>query len=66
MQYYCIWKNLKFLNGHPSKPQQLSTYALTLFQYRTHVEDKDVRVGEYLVILSCVKFVQVYEQKIIV
>ncbi|XP_046845255.1 rab-like protein 2A [Xenia sp. Carnegie-2017] len=26
------------------QPQQLSTYALTLFQYRTKVNDKDVRV----------------------
>jgi len=26
------------------KPQQLSTYALTLFQYKTHVDGTDVRV----------------------
>lgn len=34
-----------FLNGlSHSKPQQLSTYALTLFQYKTSVDGIDVRV----------------------
>jgi len=28
-----------------SQPQQLSTYALTLFKYKTTVNDKDVHVG---------------------
>lgn len=35
-----------FLNEIHSKPQQLSTYALTLFQYKTCVDGTDVRVGK--------------------
>lgn len=35
-----------FLNKIHSKPQQLSTYALTLFQYKTRVDGTDVRVGK--------------------
>lgn len=37
-----------FLNEIHSKPQQLSTYALTLFQYKTCVDGTDVRVGKYM------------------
>ena len=29
-----------------SEPKQLSTYALTRFEYRTNVDNKDVRVGK--------------------
>lgn len=29
-----------------SKPQQLSTFALTLFSYNTQVEDEKVQVGK--------------------
>ena len=28
-----------------SQPQQLSTYALTLFKYKTKVNDQDIQVG---------------------
>ena len=37
---------LQFLNLF-SKPQQLSTYALTLFNYKTEVNGQKVLVGEY-------------------
>ena len=30
----------------PSQPQQLSTYALTLFKHKTQVGDQEVHVGE--------------------
>lgn len=40
-----------FLNENHSKPQQLSTYALTLFQYKTRVDGIDVRVGRYTLYL---------------
>ena len=30
-----------------SQPQQLSTYALTLFKYKTKVNDQDIQVGMY-------------------
>lgn len=39
-----------------SKPQQLSTYALTLFQYKTLVDGIDVRVGK----CQCVSVFNVY------
>lgn len=44
-----IWSELHVpsLTSDLSKPQQLSTYALTLFQYKTLVDGIDVRVGEY-------------------
>jgi len=29
------------------KPQQLSTFALTLFSYNTEVNDQKVQVGKY-------------------
>ena len=30
-----------------SQPQQRSTYALTLFKYKTKVNDQDIQVGMY-------------------
>lgn len=32
------------------KPQQQSTYALTLFNYETKINDKKVSVGKYSII----------------
>ena len=32
----------------PSQPQQLSTFALTLFRYETKVDGKEITVGEYI------------------
>lgn len=48
---YCFWSAKAilfggFLNEDFSKPQQLSTFALTLFQYKTRVDGNDVRVGK--------------------
>jgi hypothetical protein len=39
LQLFCL--NLTF-----SKPQQLSTYALTLFNYQTEVNEEKVSVGK--------------------
>lgn len=35
------------LNHNFSKPQQLSTFALTLFNYQTEVNKEKVSVGKY-------------------
>lgn len=44
--YYQSVNETSVLNYNNSKPQQLSTYALTLFQYKTRVDGTDVRVGK--------------------
>lgn len=44
-----------FLNKDFSKPQQLSTYALTLFNYKTEVNGQKVLVGEYFCFTSGMK-----------
>lgn len=58
--YYQSVNETSVLNYNNSKPQQLSTYALTLFQYKTRVDGTDVRVGKSNLTCSlpiCVKFV---------
>lgn len=52
-----IWSELHVpsLTSDLSKPQQLSTYALTLFQYKTLVDGIDVRVGEYHSLMIIIK-----------
>ena len=38
-----LWNHL----AHFSKPQQLSTFALTLFNYKTEVDGEKVSVGMF-------------------
>ena len=44
---FCKYKKVFKILNLPSKPQQLSTYALTLFNYKTEVNGQKVLVGEY-------------------
>jgi len=47
------WSVLLVALTTPSQPQQLSTYALTLFKHKTQVGDQEVHVGESVTLLLC-------------
>ena len=46
--------DLELMPTCTSQPQQLSTYALTLFKYKTEINDQVVHVGLYIFVSSVI------------